>query len=726
MDTARPIGFYLRKYFRKWKSAALQALLFSGYFAFIELFFHVTEELDFTVRFLYPLLFSLPLGCFFTGIYSFFSARVNCILSTVTAALCAIWFATQICYSGVFMTYMETDKITMAGDAAGTFGNEMKDAILSSIPEILALALITAVFSLVLFLYIRPVKKPPVLCGATLLVCLLLHLGCRGALLLGGGGQYSPSQMYRQYPRILDNNIANFGVLTSLRLELCDLIFKPPAEKTPDFETVDHNVLIPPSPPQQTEPPFESQEGQSTGPVVPPEPVKLRNLLDLDMERLIAEETNEQLLSIHRYVASQTGSYTNRYTGMFEGCNLIMICAESFTSHMISEELTPTLYKMATNGFVFNNFYGSFKSITTNGEYAFCTGLLPNSVGRVDDLKKNSTFLLSSDKYLPYCMGNVFNSFGGSTFAYHSNSSSYYKRGVTHPNMGYRLCRFFDGSYVDGVFTKDNRLTFSTGGRVPNSDEETALQTLNDYLGNRDENGNVRQFHAYYMTYSGHHPYHDIHDKDHVKSPMTFENRDKVDNLPYSEVVKSYLAANLEVENMLTAILDALEEAGCLENTVIVLTSDHYPYGLLSHQFNELAGEQVDTTFGIYRNSFLCYNAGMKEPVVVDTPCCTVDILPTLLNLFGVEYDSRLLAGTDVLDEQSFHVAMLYNQSFITDLIRYDTKKGKVSYLVDKEDVPEGYLDACISYVKNRFEISLQIVNHDYYRVIYDFLEKNR
>lgn len=730
MDSSETAARFFRKHFAKWKQMAFQALLFSAFFALLEVFFHITEELDITARLLYPVLFSLPLGCFFTGIYSFFSEKVNCILSTVTAALTAVWFSTQICYSSVFMTYMDTGKITMAGDAAKHFGGEMNDAIVANIPEMIALALITASFSLVLFLHLKPAKNSPVLCGTALAVCVVLHLLCRLSLTAGGSGQYSPSVMYRQYPRILDNNIENFGVMTSLRLELCDMVFGRSEGSKPGFETMDPGILDPSDKPKpgttDTSPAGGDETSGGVTTDISPEPVKLKNILDIDMEKLIAQETDPTLLSIHKYVASQGGSYTNEYTGMFEGYNLIMICAESFTSRMISESLTPTLYKLSTNGFVFNNFYGSFKSITTNGEYAFCTGLMPNSVGKVDDLKKNSTFLLSSDKYMPYCMGNVFDSFGASTFAYHSNSSSYYKRGTTHPNMGYRLCRFADGSYVDGAFSKENNLMFSTGKRVPNSDKETALQTLNDYLGNRDENGNVKRFHAYYMTYSGHHPYYDINDTVHTKSPMTYKNRDKVDGLPYSEVVKSYLAANLEVENMLTAILDALEKAGCLENTVIVLTNDHYPYGLLTGQFNELAGEKVDTTFGIYRNSFICYNAGMKEPVVVDTPCCTVDILPTLLNLFGADFDSRLLAGTDILDRRSFHIAMLYNQSFITDQIMYDTKKGKVTYIADKDNVSDAYVNACITYVKNKFEISLQVVNNDYYRVIHDFTESQK
>ena len=126
----------------------------------------------------------------------------------------------------------------------------------------------------------------------------------------------------------------------------------------------------------------------------------------------------------------------------------------------------------------------------------------------------------------------------------------------------------------------------------------------------------------------------------------------------------------------------------------------------------------------MYENSFICYNAGMTEKVVVEQPCCTVDIVPTILNLFGVDYDSRLLAGTDVLDDKSFHIAMLYNQSFITDKIKYNTANGKITYLVDKESVSKEYVDACITYVKNKFEMSLQIIGNDYYRVIYDSLEE--
>ena len=193
MDSVRSAGVFLRRHFRHAKEFLFQALLFSGYIAFIELFFHVTEKLEFSARFLYPILFSLPLGFFFTSIFALFRPKINCILSTVTAGLAGVWFLVQIVYSSVFQTYMEFNKISMGGDVVAGFGNEMFEAIIDNIPKILAVALVTAVFSLVLFRYLHPRRQSIFVAGAGLIACLLLHFFCRGMLLIGGTGDYSPS-----------------------------------------------------------------------------------------------------------------------------------------------------------------------------------------------------------------------------------------------------------------------------------------------------------------------------------------------------------------------------------------------------------------------------------------------------------------------------------------------------------------------------------------------------
>ncbi len=717
-------------------------------FIVLELFFHISEGMEITGRIVYPVLFSLPVGIFLSSLYRMLPRWANLLCSSVTMLFGTVWTAVQICYASVFRSYMDFSKISMGGDVAAHFGGELQDAILNNLPKIGILLFVWIVACLLLVRFCEGEREKIQVSLAGVMVAGLLHLLCIGTLMLGGSGAYSPWAMYRQYPRVLDNNIDNFGVLTSLRLEWKDLLLGTDAAVSPVFREEDMSALLQEdrqeegkkeeeSPSHAGEEsvgetaseketiPLETEPFQ-TEPETQPEPVARPQQLEIDFDRLIARESDEELRSLHQYIQGTSGSSTNEYTGMFEGYNLIMICAESFSSYMIDEELTPTLYEMSTNGFVFENFYGTFKSVTTNGEYAFCTGLMPNTSGTKTEQKENSTFMLSADKYLPYCMGNVFRSLGARTYFYHSNVRTFYDRMHTHPNMGYDVCRFLDGSYVDGEFRKSEALTYSTGTRRPNSDEETILQTMEEYLNDRDENGKVKQFHAYYMTYSGHHPYYDMSDSEHIKSPMVYENREIVDPLTCSPGVKAYLAANLEVENMLRELMRGLEEAGCLENTVIVLTSDHYPYGLSTGQFAELAaftGKEVEKDFGMYRNSFLCYNAGMAEPIVVEEPCCTVDIIPTLLNLFGVSYDSRLLAGTDVLDPQAFHVAMLYNQSFVTDRIKYNTTKGEITYLVEEEQVSPEYVDACIRYVQNKFDVSLEIVSKDYYRILQEYLQ---
>ena len=112
------------------------------------------------------------------------------------------------------------------------------------------------------------------------------------------------------------------------------------------------------------------------------------------------------------------------------------------------------------------------------------------------------------------------------------------------------------------------------------------------------------------MTFSGHYQYN-------WDNAMSAKNHDAVKDLPYSEPVKAYIACNLELENALTYLMQRLEQAGVADKTCIVLTNDHYPYGLTEDEYNELAGREMDLTFEKYRNSFICYVPGLSENIRV-------------------------------------------------------------------------------------------------------------
>ena len=313
-------------------------------------------------------------------------------------------------------------------------------------------------------------------------------------------------------------------------------------------------------------------------------------------------------------------------------------------------------------------------------------GLLPD----FSHNKIESCFNESADNYLPFCLGNALGEQGYETYAYHNYYGSFYDRYITHPNMGYEF--------------KSVGMGLNLPASNPYSDHDMMKESMKDFIRSN------KPFHAYYMTYSGHYQYDWTND-------MSAKHRDKVAHLPYSEPVQAYIACNLEVEYALQALMKELEAAGKADNTMIVLTADHYPYGLTDEDFNELAGTEVDSAFECYRNSFICYVPGM-EAVQVDEYCSSIDILPTVLNLLGVDYDSRLLAGKDVLSDAP-HLALLYDRSFITKDFRYNANNGEVIPHDPSITIEKDTLQNYLNYVSNIFTLSSAILTNDYYGFIY-------
>ncbi|MBQ1811995.1 MAG: sulfatase-like hydrolase/transferase, partial [Erysipelotrichaceae bacterium] len=185
---------------------------------------------------------------------------------------------------------------------------------------------------------------------------------------------------------------------------------------------------------------------------------------------------------------------------------------------------------------------------------------------------------------------------------------------------------------------------------------------------------------------------------------------------------EGYLSANYELEKALTYLLERLEEAGKLDNTVIVLAGDHYPYYLTDAGYEALKGEKGDD-FESFHSTCIIYNAGLKEKIEVDTPCCNVDILPTVYNLFGIRYDSRLYAGTDVFGN-GLHIAQLYNKNFITENVKYNFGSGEATWLIDtskySETLLDNYLSNAINTVKNRYAYSIGVEDTDLFAYIFE------
>lgn len=581
------------------------------------------------------------------------------ICSWIVPPVIMLVYAVQLVYYEVFGSFLSLAFVSAGGDAVAQFYTILFGAIWRRLPQLLILFVLLAGFYVLRHFRILPKNGLHWQYLVGLLAAAGLISGCTVlALPAYGTGTNQPAALLRNPSATVDRWAEYFGFLTAEALDL-------------------------------------SRQGKTTAPVLETDPVEEVpeedyedwNLLPgMDFDKLNQLTDDPALRSLNTYFGSITGTKKNDFTGKFQGYNLIVICAEAFCDYVIDENLTPTLYKMSHEGIVFRNFYNSFPNLTTNGEYSLCMGLMP-------DLSRMS-FAVSVENYLPYALGNVCRENGMTAVAYHNNVGTFYNRINTHTNMGYDFKAVNFG------------LDMEAGS--PSSDLEMMEKTIPDYL-------NSQPFHAYYMTYSGHADY------DFATNDMSKKNQDLVADLPYSEPVRAYLACQLELEAAMTYLLNQLEQAGIADRTLVVLTGDHLPYGLSDEAYAELAGEEAtQQPFWRFKNSFICWTGGMEEPVVVDDYCCTMDILPTVLNLMGFDFDSRLLTGRDVLAPDATHMALLKDGSFLTKDLVYDANSGEITW---KSEENQELADSLLRYAANQFTVSASILGTNYYEFVYRSLD---
>ncbi len=632
-------------------------LFFPLLFCYLEIILHLFAYRSLSWNTGWILAFALGLGFFFSFLANAFPQKVNLVLHYLMAFLVTLVYEIQLVYYEIFKGFAPLSAVKMGGQAVTNFAGQTMEGIRSAFGMILLLLLPFALLCALGIWQRARFSRPagwriwiPLGCSAGILSLTL------GVMFLFFSGSPSLFNLFNSSATSTDVSTSNFGLGITMVQEIRWSLF-------PEKEKIFKEPL--------------SDAVYGSEDQVDPA---------LDFNALHKTAESKKLKSLTAALSNMPVSKKNQYTGLCEGYNLIALCAEAFCPEFIDPELTPTLYKLANSGFIFENFYAGFPNTTTNGEYAFCMGLLPD----LSRGKTNSSFGLSATHYLPYCYGNLFKSQGGLAKAYHNYVADFYHRNYTHTNMGY--------DFKAGNSGLDIEVTW------PSSDHDMMMASVDEYINSGE------QFVAYYMTFSGHYQYN-------LENKMSAKNWEKVQHLNYSKAVKAYIACNLELEIALTYLMERLEQAGIADRTAIILTTDHYPYGLTDEEYAELSGRPIKNIFDKQKNSFICYVPNM-EPVRVSNYCSTIDILPTVLNLFGFTYDSRLLAGQDILADNVDHVAVLADGSFIAEGLRYDSSQAYFQYDNKTAETREraGRLyDA----VNKKFKISTELLNNDYYAFAY-------
>lgn len=604
------------------------------------------------------ILFSIPIAIVLNLITSVFKPKVNKIITYIITIALIIIFGAQIVYYSMYEAIISFFSM-MHGGQVTEFMEVIIDVVLRNWYGILLF-----VIPLIILIILSKKKvitfeknsiKQIAIKITSVLIIQLIALLCVN--FINTDDMYSNKNLYYNIhvPKVTANRM---GLLTTMRLDLQRFIFG-----------------------------FEEKLSVQTNAIPKEEEKDSYNITYIDFDKLIKNEEDNTIKEMHKYFSSQEASKKNKYTGMFKDKNLIVLVGESFSSLAIREDLTPNLYKLYKEGFQFDNFYTPiFPVSTADGEYITDTSLIPK--------EGVWSFLRVAGNYMPYSYANVFEKQGYSSNAYHNHTATYYERDKYIETMGYN-------SYLAVGTGLEDRMDTSNW---PNSDYEMVKTTVDDYINNE-------KFMAYYMTVSGHMNYTKL------GNAMVYKNWEQVKDLPYSNKAKGYLAANIELDKAVGELLSRLEQAGKLEDTVIVISGDHYPYGLTLDEINELSTVERDDKFEKFRMPFLIWSGSMKGPIKVEKIGSSLDVLPTVLNLFGAEFDSRLLMGRDILSD-SDPIVIFSDRSFITDKGRYNSLTEQFTPN-EGVTVEEGYVDKINTIIYKKYQMSRLILENDYYKHVF-------
>lgn len=662
---------------RSGEKAIQAALWFPGFIFWLEVICRIgLMERFFSRGLWYTFLFSVAAGLFLTLLVTFGNQRYRKIFTVAVSALMAFWASAQSIYYTIFSTFLTLYSVGNGGDALQFWRDIL--AAMGKIWYLLILLwapVVALAFSGNRVIKCLKWKKQHIL--ILLAAAVATQMVATVFVVTNRKGGMSPSYLY-QYSFVPEKTAEEFGIFTTLRLDAKQLFFG--VKEMPE-------TPVPTLPPSPTPVPTASENPGEVTPEPTPTPVVYQpNTMNIDFETLAENAPSDTLKSMHQWFGSREATMQNEYTGAWKGKNLIFIVAEGFSRYAITEETTPTLYKLAHEGFVCDEFYNPLWWVSTSdGEYVADTSMIPKS--------GVWSFFRSSENWLKFCLGNQLRGEGYATRAYHNHNYKYYRRHLSHPNMGYDYKGLGNGLEVKQTW--------------PESDVEMMEKTIPEYI-------NDEHFHTYYMTVSGHMLY------TFMGNYMASKHRDEVGHEDFCEEARAYLACQMELDRAVEYLIEQLRAAGKLENTAIVLTGDHYPYGMEKSSINELVGHEVEENFETYLSTLILWSGDMegKEPIHITKPVCSLDILPTVSNLMGLEYDSRLLMGHDALSTYP-GLAVLSNRSFVTDLGYYNSQTDTFTPREGAAEPPEDYVSTKFQEVARMFTNSTRVLEEDYYRVLF-------
>lgn len=386
-------------------------------------------------------------------------------------------------------------------------------------------------------------------------------------------------------------------------------------------------------------------------------------------------DTTELSAEIDAYFAEKPDHLGNAYTGILEGKNVIAVMLESVDDWLITPEVMPTLHDMMGHSINFTNLYTPdyASGYTFNTEFAFNLGVYPYSNGNVSYALTRSAF--------PYSLANMFRAEGYTANSFHEGEPDFYNRGPMHTAFGYELYHCYRDYPLVGVSVHDD--TF-----LPKNDVLWEAMTASE------------PFCSFVITYTAHLPY--------AQDDFTVWCRNQFPEYNvYGEELSGLYAKARITDEMFRLMLERLEAEGKLENTVIVCYTDHYAYGLQDEELLQQKSEEAGSPILEKTPAFIWWSG--CEGVQIDKVCQTVDLAPTVMNLFGMEVPKNLM-GSDILDDSYEGYAIFPYTTWVKDgtYVKY----GEVQW---NESMTEDEIQQMNAFIQRYYYINDAILEADYY-----------
>mgnify|MGYP002526898987 FL=1 len=412
-----------------------------------------------------------------------------------------------------------------------------------------------------------------------------------------------------------------------------------------------------------------------------------REIDDTILDEIIKNEKDTTLNNINNYIKNKDITDYNSHTGMFEGKNVIVIMMESTNDIIINKDLYPNFYKLYSEGISFKNNYSPRNSCATgNNEFSGMTGLYTIQNNCTANIFSNNTYFTS--------IFNIFKNAGYRATSMHDYTEQYYVRNIIHKNLG------------SEAYYNANDLNIKYYNEYKNwASDEDFMNAAMDITLNDTSN---KPFMLWLTTVSGHQPYK-------VSSVEGDKYLSITEGTDYSMELRRYMSKLKTFDNGLGILLDKLKASGKLDDTVIVMYGDHYPYGLKNKDISSVLTYDLDD-YEVERVPMVIYNSTIKSEVV-EKYSSYINLTPTLANLFNLDYDPRYYMGTDVFSDDYLNMVAFADGSWKNADVYYNASSGSVKYYTSNEYTTDELI-RINNIVTNRMQISESIIRNNYFNYL--------